>query len=397
MRKVFLDELPKKKYGNKETIDWKNSIGYKVKFIYDDIEGEIEIIDIINQKIILKYDNNEPYTLIVDSFKKCKLASVLKLRQHEFKYNVGDKITDNNRNLTIIDMEYRKIKGVLYKFYFYKCNVCGWDKGQITEQALNCGKGCTCCSGHIVIEGINDIPTTAPWMVKYFQGGYDEAKLYTYSSHRMIVPICPYCGKIHEKPMQINRLFLNRKVPCVCSDSVSYPEKFMYGLLKQLNINFIYQLTKTNLKWCNKYSYDFYIKEFNMIIETHGLQHYKDNISWNKKEGYKKDKENDIIKENLAISNNIIKYIVIDARYSNSNWIKTSIMNSKLPSILKFSENDIDWLKCEEFALKNIIKDICDYKNSHPITSNLDLVNLYQLSTTTIAKYLKVGYKLGWC
>ena len=45
MRKIFLDNLPKRKRGDKEIINWKNSIGYKCKFIYDDIEDEIEIIE----------------------------------------------------------------------------------------------------------------------------------------------------------------------------------------------------------------------------------------------------------------------------------------------------------------------------------------------------------------
>ena len=47
-RFIYLDELPKK-YGigankNKLVIDWKNSVGYKVKFFYNDIEGYIKII-----------------------------------------------------------------------------------------------------------------------------------------------------------------------------------------------------------------------------------------------------------------------------------------------------------------------------------------------------------------
>ena len=56
MRKVFLDDLPKiGKY-----INWKESVGYKVKFIYDYIEGEVEIVDYyINDKgkiyLIIKY------------------------------------------------------------------------------------------------------------------------------------------------------------------------------------------------------------------------------------------------------------------------------------------------------------------------------------------------------
>ena len=41
------DYLPKKMNKGKECIDWKNSAGYKVHFIYDDIEGELEILNYI--------------------------------------------------------------------------------------------------------------------------------------------------------------------------------------------------------------------------------------------------------------------------------------------------------------------------------------------------------------
>lgn len=61
MRKVFLDDLPKK-YGfgankDKLVIDWKKSIGYKVKFIYNDIEDEFEIIG-YDHKVNIVYKNN---------------------------------------------------------------------------------------------------------------------------------------------------------------------------------------------------------------------------------------------------------------------------------------------------------------------------------------------------
>ena len=42
MRKVYLDNLPK---DNRYYIDWKNSIDCKVKFVYDDIYGELKIIN----------------------------------------------------------------------------------------------------------------------------------------------------------------------------------------------------------------------------------------------------------------------------------------------------------------------------------------------------------------
>ena len=50
MRKVFLDNLPTKKYGNTFRIDWMKSIGSKIRFTYDDLDGEIEIVGFNNKK-----------------------------------------------------------------------------------------------------------------------------------------------------------------------------------------------------------------------------------------------------------------------------------------------------------------------------------------------------------
>ena len=47
--KVDTSNLPKK--GNR--IDWKKSIGYKVKFIYEDLSGEIEIVDRLDNGYLL--------------------------------------------------------------------------------------------------------------------------------------------------------------------------------------------------------------------------------------------------------------------------------------------------------------------------------------------------------
>ena len=60
MKKVFLEELPRGGKCIKEnSINWKESIGYKVKFIYDDIEGEIEIVgyDTKTRCLSIKYNN----------------------------------------------------------------------------------------------------------------------------------------------------------------------------------------------------------------------------------------------------------------------------------------------------------------------------------------------------
>ncbi|MDF2700781.1 MAG: hypothetical protein K0Q49_2344 [Haloplasmataceae bacterium] len=322
-----------------------------------------------------------------------------------FKHYIGDVIKDKKRNLTILDNEIRQRKRINRgkqiiskdKWYRYRCNKCGWDKGWIEESKLT-NRGCSCCSGTTVVEGINDIPTTAPWMVKYFQGGYDEAKLYTCESNKTIYPICPACGNVKDKQVPICRIHHYKSVGCSCSDGISYPEKIIFSLLQQLNIKFNYQFTKTNKTWCDNYKYDFAIIEKSCLIETHGGGHYIESgyVSLGGKT-LQEEQENDRIKEQLAKQNGIQHYIVLDCRKSELELIKKSVIESELPTLFNFMENDIDWLQCEEYALKNIVKEVCDYKNQYKNKTNEELGNFFHLSKKTISGYLQIGKKIGWC
>ena len=166
----------------------------------------------------------------------------------------------------------------------------------------------------------------------------------------------------------------------------------MYSALKQLNLKFITQLSKTNFEWCENKKYDFYLSDYNIIIETHGEQHYEES---RRGRSLKEEQENDKLKEKLALSNGIKHYIVIDCRKSELEWIKNSILDSELGNI--FDLSDIDWLKCEEFALNNLIKEICTYKKDNPNISILEMANIFGYERHTIGRWLKRGSLLGWC
>lgn len=101
--------------------DWKNSIGCKCSFIYEDISGEIEIIYYTYKKITIKY-NDRTDTILTDSLISCSIGNLLGIRTNDFKIEIGTNFKDDKRDITIIDREYRTdTKGVKRKWYKYKC------------------------------------------------------------------------------------------------------------------------------------------------------------------------------------------------------------------------------------------------------------------------------------
>ncbi|NFF77684.1 hypothetical protein FCV38_11995 [Clostridium sporogenes] len=389
IREIYLDNLPKKegigKNKGKQVIDWKNAIGKKINFYYDDIQGQIKIMSYESKKsyLCIKYKDN---IVQIDTynFKRCKLGKLLKKRTSEFKVEIGKSFKDNKRNLIIIDREYRERK----KYYRYKCNKCGWDKGWIIESDLLNKKGCSCCRGFTIVAGINDIPTTAPWMVKYFQGGYDEAKLYTKGSKKEIYPICPNCGRIKNKTICISDIYRYNSINCICNDGISYPEKFMFNVLEQLNIDFKKEYSPN---WIRPKRYDFYfeINSKKYIIEMDSKFHKEGNSMRN--ETKEESKFIDDFKDLKAKEHNI-DVIRINCTKSYFSFIKNNIIESKLSQILTL--NDIDWIKCEKFSLVNEIEQACRIKRDRPNITTTEIGKIMKLNRCTVREYLKKGNEI---
>ena len=247
--------------------------------------------------------------------------------------------------------------------------------------------------GSIECIKCNVISISHPHLVQYFINKEDTLK-YSYGSNESILMRCPHCGFEREK--RITDL-VSKGFSCkICSDQIPYSEKFLANLLRQiLNQEFITQLSKTTFKWCGKYKYDFYIDKINGICETMGSQHYKQSSgNWGLLE---KVQENDKQKELLAKNNRIDNYIIIDCRKSKLEWIKNSIMQSDLPELLNFKEDDIDWLKCHEYACNsNLVKEVCNLWNSG-IKSTIEIAEQIKIGKSTAWKYLNIGTELGWC
>lgn len=397
VRKVFLDDLPR----NGKRINWSECAKYKckIKFIYDDVDGEVEIVSYNSEskKIKIKYCEYD-FEMFVGHFKDCKLGKFLKKQTNEFKINIDEFNKDNNIDITIIDKKHssridRNENKYNEKMYKYHCKRCGYE-GWRSEGGLLKTKKCSCCTNNIIAKGINDIKTKELWMVKYLKYESDS-EIYSPKSNKKIKVKCPDCGK--EKEVVIYNLYKNHSIGCTCSDNIPYPERILISLLEQLNIKYKYQLTSKDKKWCENVRYDFYFVYDNSeyVIETDGAFHKNDN----KMNGITicQSQENDRYKDVLAEKNNVTM-VRLDCEFSNLEYIKNSILKSTLLQIFKLKEDDIDWNKCEEFALSNLCKKACEIKRDNPNMTTTDIGEIMNLSNGTIGVYLKKGSKIwDWC
>lgn len=397
-RRIDLRNSPLNSYG----IDWSLIAENKMyfNFVYDDIKGVVQVIEynLKNQKVKIAYKDNID-VVNTNDFLKCSLGNLLNKITKDFKINIGTTIKDNKRDIIVLDREYRNVNdkyGYSYneKWYHYKCNECGYDEGWIVESDLLRGRGCVCCANKKIIKGVNDLATTHPWMMPYLIN-IDDAYTHTYGSGDKVLMKCPDCGNI--KKYKISSLLTYKKIPCTCGDGYSYGHKYMFNLLEQLNIEF--EDNKT-MDWCKFYSpfqnkeykgeYDFIIENNKLIIEVDGGFHREDNTM----SGQKKEESEfiDEEKDRLALENG---YDVIRVVYEDDFEMKNPILNSKI--IKYFDLNNINWNESEEFACKNIVKEVCEYwNNKNQNETTYDLSKEFKVASSTIRNYLKKGNKLGW-
>lgn len=238
------------------------------------------------------------------------------------------------------------------------------------------------------------IKITHPHIIQYLKNKQDGDN-YTHGSNKYIECICPNCK--YEKLVMISNLCKKGFYCPICSDGISYAEKFIIYLLQQLNIKYIYQLTKKDFKWCDKYRYDFYLIDYNTIIETHGSQHYDTPFLHKNAKTIQETQQNDIDKKILALNNNIKEdcYIVIDARKRNKQWMINSIKQSMLSQL--FNLDDINWNEIDAKSNHSILADVCRFYEINKPIETKDIAKIFHINVSTIVRYLNVGNKNKLC
>ena len=253
------------------------------------------------------------------------------------------------------------------------------------------GQFCPYCLNRRVLIGYNDLWTTHREIAKLLQDpeiGYKH----TYGSKYETNFVCPICGNIIFK--SIKNVY-SRGLACPrCADTISYPNKFMRAMLKQLDVQNIKH--EYSPSWLGYYSFDNYfeINGLKILLEADGgVGHGHKAFGSNDIDtiGIKRDR----IKDDLALEHGM-RVVRIDCNYQDFNkykYIKQQIMNSELTSIVDLS--CVDWDECHAEALSSLVyKSAVLYNDGYGVG---EISCKLGYNSGTINSWLKQATQIGLC
>ncbi len=165
---------------------------------------------------------------------------------------------------------------------------------------------------------------------------WSDKNIFTYEEidkilKKLYIFICPICkteSKLKLTTIQNKKIWCKQ---CILKIKEDNPSKFkgenkLFKFLKS-NYNVIFQFQE---EWCNNKKFDFCLKEYKIIIELDGEQHFKQTRK--KYKSPKNQLENDIYKMNIANNNgySIIRLTQVDLWFDRIDWKKELDNNIKL-------------------------------------------------------------------
>lgn len=395
-------EIPRVKVNGKLTVKQRTKILVSVNDLQKNSGQKVtKVCDECGKKVI-----NQQYGMILKLRKKgnghdrcndCGNQITVKKRIENVKFErtLEYWAAKNNREYLLkeFSIKNKKRPDKIFKssttLYLWNCFNCNGEYTMSVNQRTEGEANCPYCAGRRVLIGYNDLWTTHPeiaQMLVNIQDGYEI----TAGSGKKKKFKCSDCGYIFGDKTVSD--IVNQGIICKrCGDGFSFPEKVLFNVLYQLGIDF---QTQKKFTWSNGKKYDFYIPEKNMIIETHGAQHYYGGFERGKGRSLEEEIVNDILKEKLANENCIEEYIILDCRHSDLNYIKNSVYSSQIS--IYFDLKTIDWIRCYEYSCKSLVKESSALWNNG-IKNTFEIGKILNVYRSTIIKYLKQGAEIGWC
>lgn len=212
-------------------------------------------------------------------------------------------------------------KGIRHNMVSFTCNNCGRINTKEIANFLKHKYDCGYC------EGTKQSKDTDIFLKELHEKHGNKFTLLTeYVNVKIPVKIkCNKCGFIRDiKPAALLRSGYCPK----CDKKDSIGEKKIAKFLEQNNIKYISQMYFSNWNIGIHY-FDFYIPQYNLILEYHGIQHYEYNTYFHKNfEEFQYRQKKDIEKKETALKNGFnyisIKYTLLN----NLDSILEYIFNS---------------------------------------------------------------------
>ncbi|WXX02982.1 hypothetical protein UVUMRFZT_CDS0065 [Staphylococcus phage LJLAME001] len=329
-----LNKLDKEKYYGKVSydIDFKNSIGLSFTYRFEGKKGKLKIIDAFSKK------NNKG--------KDIEYVRVENSNGDTFLYNALNIIIGNLQRVADPYVYPYDVGSTLGKF-----NV----KENITEEKI--AKDGKVETTRFIIVECNECG-----MVKKIKTSHINSYSRDY---------CADCSSMKKSLKELNK-------------HRSRGESMVEQVLKQQNIMYT---AEKSFDWSNRKRYDFYLPEYNCVIEVHGVQHY---LEQNEGQRFhltlEENKKNDKWKKSQALSHGL-KYIEIDVREHSFDYIKKSIINSDLPT------ECVDWKDVYKYMENGFIQEVIDsYNKGYSIKKISETLNV---STSVITGRLKKASSFG--
>jgi very-short-patch-repair endonuclease len=165
------------------------------------------------------------------------------------------------------------------------------------------GHGCAKCAHDELGLTKRLSPQTVIEMFRKIHGDmYDYSMMNYIGMHIEITIICPDHGPFSQTPH--HHIYSENKCS-FCSNKVSKGEQKIITILDEFNVSYIHQKKFEDCKNIFCLSFDFYIEEYNLIIEFDGKQHFEPVPYFGGEETFEKQKQRDEIKNNYCKEKNI--------------------------------------------------------------------------------------------
>lgn len=199
---------------------------------------------------------------------------------------------------------------------WFRCSVCG-KEWEAVPMKIQGGQGCSYCN--FGVKTTEDFVKRA----KEVHGDrYDCSKAVYRGNSIPLTIICPEHGEFDISPTA----FFNRTNPC---KKCSRKSKMEHDLMLAFDAHKIcYTSNKTFPKDLGLKSYDFFLDDYNILIECQGSQHFKPNEFFGGEDRFEEQQKSDRIKKEYAKKNGIkllyFAYDIEDETFMGEPVFKTT-------------------------------------------------------------------------